>query len=76
MCKFKSPKMPPIPKPIQPMQRESAEMIADRAFRKRRSVADGYTNWAFSTSPSGVSDFGKAAQVPQLSSGDAASLGV
>lgn len=69
-----STKVPKPPAPIEPMRRDTAEDIADKG-RRRRSVQDGYANWAMATSPNGAKDFGKAAQVPSLSNGAASNLG-
>lgn len=69
-----SSKVPSPPKAIEPMKRDTAEEIADKG-RKRRSVQDGYANWAMATGPSGSKDFGKAAQVPSLSAGVSPNLG-
>jgi hypothetical protein len=76
MCFFSKPKLPAAPSPVNPMKRESAESMADRALLRRRSTQQGYSNWAFQTSPLGVTDFGKSAQPPALSAGTAQNLGV
>lgn len=66
--------VPKPPKALVPMRRDEAEDIADKG-RKRKSVQDGYANWALNTGPNGVKDFGKAAQVPSLSNGSSPNLG-
>lgn len=75
MCLPSAPKVPKAPKPIAPPTRASAEDIADEG-RKKRSTRMGYANWAFATSPEGAKDFGKNSQMPSLSAGTAANLGV